>query len=87
MLVTHAGKDHQAEMVKANKGSVWLVNVIFSSFTPPRSYELASLAKSSPNTYPRGTNKMGEGAKNLLNMLQPCSQYTLIFIYVFIFVF
>lgn len=49
MLVTHAGKDHQAEMVKANKGSVWLVNVILSSFTPPRSYELASLVKSSPN--------------------------------------
>lgn len=49
MLVTHAGKDHQAEMVKANKGSVWLVNVILSSFTPPKSYELASLAKSSPN--------------------------------------
>ena len=36
---------------------------------------------------PRGTNKMGEGAKNLLNMLQLCSQYTLIFIYLFIFVF
>ena len=30
---------------------------------------------------------MGEGEKNLLNMLHLCSQYTLIFIYLFIFVF